>query len=249
MTVILIPAIDLKDGQVLRFVRGLNDATHAVDISPVAQALEYVEHGFEYLHIVDLNGATSGQMANAKAIEDIAKALKIPFQVGGGIRSLSDIEFWLERGASRVVLGTIAQTDPHLIRQACQKFQGRICVSIDAKGGYVALSGWTKITSIKALELALRYEDAGVAAIIYTDIGRDGTTAGINIEMASDLAFALTTPLIAAGGLATLDDIIDLQKEKNSGIIGVIGGQALCDGRIDPKKALAAAGEQKTTVF
>lgn len=242
---ILFPAIDLKDGHVVRFVRGAQmTAMMVANADPAGTAHNFAEQGFRWLHVVDLNGATTGQMTNSGAIEDIVQAIDIPIQLGGGIRDLATIEHWLSRGVQRVILGTIAQKNPVLVREACKTFPGRIAVSIDAKGGRVALSGWTQTTDMKALELALRFEDAGVAAIIYTDIGRNSSMAGINVEAMSDLAFALTTPLIAAGGLASLDDIRALKDEETSGIVGVICGRALYDGRVDPEVALELAGAQ-----
>lgn len=242
---ILFPAIDLKDGHVVRFVRGAQmTAMMVANDDPANTARHFSGQGFRWLHVVDLNGATTGQMTNSSAVEEIVGAIDIPIQLGGGIRDLATIEHWLSRGVQRVILGTIAQKNPVLVREACKTFPGRIAVSIDAKGGRVALSGWTQTTDMKALELALRFEDAGVAAIIYTDIGRNSSMAGINVEAMSDLAFALTTPLIAAGGLASLDDIRALKDEETSGIVGVICGRALYDGRVDPEVALELAGAQ-----
>ncbi len=246
---ILFPAIDLKDGHVVRFVRGAQmTAMMVANADPAGTARNFAQQGFRWLHVVDLNGATTGQMTNSSAIEEIVQAIDIPIQLGGGIRDLATIEHWLSRGVQRVILGTIAQKNPVFVREACKTFPGRIAVSIDAKGGRVALSGWTQTTDMKALELALRFEDAGVAAIIYTDIGRNSSMAGINVEAMSDLAFALTTPLIAAGGLASLEDIRALKDEETSGIVGVICGRALYDGRVDPEVALELAGAQEDFV-
>lgn len=242
---ILIPSIDLKDGTVMRFLRGADDALSVSATPPEERAADFVEQGFRWLHVVDLNGATTGEMTNAQAVEDILTTVDVPVQLGGGIRDMNRIAFWLERGVTRVILGTVAQRNPALVREACRQFPGRICVSIDATGGRVSVSGWTQTTDIKALELGLRFEDAGVAAIIYTDIGRNGTLAGINVDAVSDLAFALTTPLIASGGLASLEDIRALKREENAGIIGVVCGRALYDGRVNPDAALAVAGEQR----
>ncbi len=242
---ILIPSIDLKDGAVMRFLRGADDALSVSATPPAQQASDFVAQGFRWLHVVDLNGATTGEMTNAQAVEDILTAVDVPVQLGGGIRDLDRIAFWLERGVTRVILGTVAQRNPALVREACRKFPGRICVSIDATGGRVSISGWTQATDIKALELGLRFEDAGVAAIIYTDIGRNGTLAGINVDAVSDLAFALTTPLIASGGLASLDDVRALKREEHAGIVGVVCGRALYDGRLNADAALAVAGEQR----
>lgn len=242
---ILYPSIDLKDGHVVRFVRGTAEAVRIDALSPVAEAQKFEQQGFKWLHLVDLNGATTGEMQNTAAVEAIIKGVSVPVQLGGGIRDLKTMEFWLERGVQRVVVGTIAQKNPALVREACARFPGRIVVSIDARGGLVALSGWTQTTGMKAVELGLRFEDAGAAAIIYTDIGRTGSVSGINVEAMADLAFALTTPLIASGGLASLEDIEQLRTHQTSGIVGVICGRALYDGRVDPAQALKTAGDQK----
>lgn len=245
---ILFPSIDLKDSHVVRYVRGAAEAVRIDTLDPVAEALKFEQQGFKWLHLVDLNGATTGEMQNAAAVEAILKNINIPVQLGGGIRDLKTMEFWLERGVQRVIVGTIAQKNPALVREACARFPGQVVVSIDAKGGLVALSGWTQTTEMKAIELGLRFEDAGAAAIIYTDIGRSGSVSGINVEAMADLAFALTTPLIACGGLASLADIEELREHQASGIVGVICGRALYDGRVDPAQALKAAGDQKESV-
>jgi phosphoribosylformimino-5-aminoimidazole carboxamide ribotide isomerase len=241
---ILFPSIDLKDGYMVRYLRGVTEGVLVENTDPADQAVRFEEQGFRWLHVVDLNGATTGRMDNAPAVEAILEKVSIPIQLGGGIRDLKTMEFWLEKGVRRIILGTVAQRNPSLVREACQKFPGRIAVSIDAMGGQVAVSGWTQTTGIKAVELALRFEDVGVAAIIYTDIGRNGTLGGINVDAISDLAFALTTPLIAAGGLASLADIAELKKEEAAGIVGLVCGRALHDGRVDPAEALALAGSQ-----
>ncbi len=245
---ILFPSIDLKDNHVVRYVRGAAEAVQVDELDPVAEALKFEQQGFKWLHLVDLNGATTGEMHNTAAVEAILKNVTVPVQLGGGIRDLKTMEFWLERGVNRIIVGTIAQKNPALVREACARFPGRVVVSIDAKGGQVALSGWTQTTEMKAMELGLRFEDAGAAAIIYTDIGRSGTFSGINVEAIADLAFALTTPLIACGGLASLSDIEELREHQTSGIIGVICGRALYDGRVDPAQALKAAGDQQEKV-
>lgn len=245
---ILFPSIDLKDGHVMRYVRGAAEAVQIDTLDPVAEALKFGQQGFKWLHLVDLNGATTGEMHNAGAVDAILKNVKVPVQLGGGIRDLKTMEFWLERGVSRVIVGTIAQKNSALVREACARFPGRVVVSIDARGGLVALSGWTQTTEMKALELGLRFEDAGAAAIIYTDIGRTGSVSGINVEAMADLAFALTTPLIASGGLASLDDIAALREHQTSGIVGVVCGRALYDGRVDPADALRTAGSQQEFV-
>jgi len=245
---ILYPALELKDSHIVRYVRGAAEAVRIDTLDPVIEAQKFEQQGFKWLHLVDLNGATTGKMQNSDAVELIIRNINIPVQLGGGIRDLATMEFWLERGVQRIIVGTIAHKNPALVREACAKFPGRIVVSIDAKGGQVALSGWTQTTEMKALELGLRFEDAGAAAIIYTDIGRTGSVSGINVEAMADLAFALTTPVIASGGLASLSDIEELREHQTSGIIGVICGRALYDGRVDPAAALKAAGEQKEFV-
>jgi len=245
---ILFPSIDLKDGYVMRYVRGAGEAVQIDTLDPTTEALAFEKQGFKWLHLVDLNGATTGEMKNIDAVESILKTASIPVQLGGGIRDMAGIEYWLQRGVQRVVVGTIAQKNPALVREACTRFPGRIVVSIDARGGQVTLSGWTQTTEMKALELGLRFEDAGAAAIIYTDIGRKGTFTGINVEAMADLAFALTTPVIASGGLASLNDIEELRNHQTSGIVGVVCGRALYDGRVDPAQALKTAGDQKEFV-
>lgn len=245
---ILYPALELKDSHIVRYVRGAAEAVRIDALNPVIEAQKFEQQGFKWLHLVDLNGATTGQMQNSAAVEMIIKNISIPVQLGGGIRDLATMEFWLERGVQRIIVGTIAHRNPELVREACARFPGRVVVSIDARGGQVALSGWTQTTEMKALELGLRFEDAGATAIIYTDIGRTGSVSGINVEAMADLAFALTTPVIASGGLASLSDIEELRKHQTSGIIGVICGRALYDGRVDPAAALKAAGEQKEFV-
>lgn len=235
---ILYPAIDLKDGVCVRLVRGEMSEATVFNLDPAKQASVFARQGFTYIHVVDLNGAVAGEPVNSAAVEGILAAVKIPIQLGGGIRTLAMIEHWLERGVRRVVLGTIALRQPELAKQACKRFPGRIAVAIDAREGYVAVEGWAKTSRVKALDLALRFEDSGVAAIIYTDINRDGAMGGLNVEATTDLAFALTTPVIASGGVSSLDDLRALKREARSGIEGVICGRALYDGRIDPKAAL-----------
>lgn len=242
---ILYPSIDLRNGGMVCYVRGAADAVDVETADPLLQATQLAESGFRWLHLVDLNGATRGtQSANSDAIKAILSTVNINVQLGGGIRNMDTIEYWLEQGAERVVVGTMAVKNPVLVQEACKKFPGRIAVSIDARGGRVSLSGWTEDTDIRALDLALRYEDARAAAVIYTDIGSGGNVSGINIEAISDLAFALTTPLIASGGIASLEDISLLQQHETSGIVGAICGPSLQSGQLDPQKAIAIAGEQ-----
>ena len=236
---ILFPAIDLKDGACVRLVRGDMEQAVIFNADPAAQAKTFEDMGFEWLHLVDLNGAFEGKPINADAVESILKNIKMPVQLGGGIRTLETIETWLGKGITRVILGTAALQRPLLVHEACKKFPGKIAIAIDARDGFVAISGWAENTRVKALDLALRFEDAGAAAIIYTDISRDGAMQGMNVEGTSDLAYALTTPVIASGGVTTVQDLIELKREEESGIVGVICGRALYDGRIDATEALA----------
>lgn len=242
---ILYPAIDLKDGACVRLVRGEMDAATVFNQDPAEQAAIFARQGFEWIHVVDLNGAFAGKPVNTAAVEGILAAVDLPIQLGGGIRSLEMVEHWLERGVKRVVLGTVALKDPALVKAACRRFPGHIAVGIDAREGFVAVEGWAQTSHVRALELALRFEDSGVSAIIYTDINRDGAMGGLNVEATADLAFALTTPVIASGGVTTLDDLRAIREEADSGIAGVICGRALYDGRIDPRQALAVLRGEK----
>lgn len=236
---IIYPAIDLKDGACVRLLRGEMSQATVFNTDPGEQARLFQSQGFEWLHLVDLNGAFEGKPVNGAAVESILKSVTIPVQLGGGIRDLNTIGMWLEKGISRVILGTVALRDPELVKAACREFPGRIAVGIDAREGYVAVAGWAETSDIKALDLALKFEDCGVAAIIYTDINRDGAMGGVNVESTSDLAFHLTTPVIASGGVSSIEDLKALKTEEDTGIEGVICGRALYDGRIDPKEALA----------
>ena len=236
---ILYPAIDLKDGKCVRLLRGDMAQATVFNDDPAAQAEAFAAQGFERLHLVDLNGAVEGGSRNAPAVRSILKACKLPAQLGGGIRDMAAIETWMEAGLDRVILGTVALTDPALVLSACKAFPGRIAVGIDARGGMVAVKGWTETSHMTAMELALRFEDAGVAAIVFTDIDRDGAMGGVNIDATVDLAFALSTPVIASGGVSGLDDLRALKAEEQAGIEGVIVGRALYDGGVDPKRALA----------
>ncbi|HLN23725.1 MAG TPA: 1-(5-phosphoribosyl)-5-[(5-phosphoribosylamino)methylideneamino]imidazole-4-carboxamide isomerase [Patescibacteria group bacterium] len=236
---ILYPAIDLKDGACVRLVRGEMDAATVFNTDPGAQARSFADAGCEWIHVVDLNGAFAGKPVNGDAVSAIVAAVGVPVQLGGGIRDMATIEFWLERGVARVILGTVALRDPALVRAACGQFPGKVAVGIDARGGYVAVEGWAETSQVTALELGLKFEDAGVAAIIYTDIDRDGVMQGPNVEATAALAERLTTPVIASGGVASLDDLRALKARASSGISGVISGRALYDGRIDLAAALA----------
>jgi phosphoribosylformimino-5-aminoimidazole carboxamide ribotide isomerase len=241
--VILFPAIDLKGGQCVRLLKGDMRSATVFNEDPAAQARAFEAQGFRWLHVVDLDGAIAGKPVNATAVESILRAVAIPVQLGGGIRDAASIERWLERGIRRVVLGTAALRNPELVREACRAWPGSIAVGLDARDGKLAVEGWAQTSEVSALDLALRVEDAGVTAIIYTDIERDGALGGVNVEATAALAKRLETPVIASGGLASLDDIRALQRHESDGIEGVICGRALYDGRIEPKAALALTAE------
>jgi phosphoribosylformimino-5-aminoimidazole carboxamide ribotide isomerase len=243
---ILFPAIDLKDGQAVRLVRGEMASATVFNDDPAAQARAFADAGFQWLHLVDLNGAFEGRPANAPAVEAILDAVDLPVQLGGGIRDMATVERWLTLGVRRVILGTVAVKNPDLVRAACRAFPGRVVLGIDARGGKVAVEGWAEVSEIDALDLARRFEDAGAAAIVYTDIDRDGALEGANVEATRALAEALQTPVIASGGVATLDDLAAFLAIENAGIEGVISGRALYDGRIDPAAALALLSKQTT---
>lgn len=242
---ILFPAIDLKDGQCVRLKLGEMSEATVFNDNPAAQAKSFEDQGFQYLHIVDLNGAFSGKPVNAAAVEAILAAIKIPSQLGGGIRDLATIEMWLGKGIRRVILGTVAVRDPALVKAACQAFPGRIAVGIDAKSGKVAVEGWAETSELTAIELASRFEDAGVSAIIYTDIERDGILKGLNLVATAELARATQIPVIASGGLASIDDVKALLQPEYANLEGAITGRALYDGRIDPKAALDMLARKK----
>jgi phosphoribosylformimino-5-aminoimidazole carboxamide ribotide isomerase len=240
--VILYPAIDIKDGVCVRLLRGDMNAATIFNIDPADQGRAFAEAGFEWLHIVDLNGAIEGHPVNAEAVAAVLDAVDMPVQLGGGIRDLETIDRWLDAGIRRVILGTIALQNPELVKTACKRHPGRIAVGIDARDGRVAVEGWAKTSDVRSLDLALKFEDAGVAAIIYTDINRDGAMSGVNVEATVDLAFALTTPVIASGGVSSIADLLELKAEEDAGLDGVICGRALYDGRIDPAEALRLVG-------
>ena len=240
ITITPYPAIDLKDGQCVRLRRGAMDQATVYSSDPAGQARTWQDAGFQWLHVVDLNGAFSGRPINGAAVAAILSAVTVPVQLGGGIRDMATIESWLALGVRRVILGSAAVKDPTLVRQACSAFPGRILVGIDARDGKVATEGWAEISSLSAQDLARSFEDAGVAAIIYTDIGRDGMLSGLNIAQTVALASVLATPVIASGGAAGPQDLIDLRKAaQGTHIEGVIIGRALYDGRIEPAQALA----------
>jgi phosphoribosylformimino-5-aminoimidazole carboxamide ribotide isomerase len=235
---ILYPAIDLKEGRCVRLEQGDMEKATVFSAEPPAQAETFARQGFEWLHVVDLDGAFAGKPMNAGAVEDILRAVKIPVQLGGGIRDLETVERWLEKDVARIIIGTAAVRDPALVREAARRHPGRVAVGIDARDGRVAVEGWAKSSEIKALELGLRFEDAGVAAIIYTDIARDGILQGLNIEATLALAGALEIPVIASGGLASLEDVERLLQPDCARLNGAITGRALYDGRLDPAEAL-----------
>ena len=236
---ILFPAIDLKDGQCVRLKLGDMAQATVFNDDPAAQAKSFEDQGFEYLHVVDLNGAFAGRSVNGEAVQAILNKVSYPVQLGGGIRTIAHIEDWLGRGLSRVILGTVAVRDPALVREAARKFPGQVAVGIDARGGKVAVEGWAETSELSAIDLAQRFEGAGVAAIIYTDIDRDGVLAGINWPATLELAKSVTIPVIASGGLASMDDIRTLARPDYAILEGAISGRALYDGRIDSREALA----------
>ncbi len=236
---ILFPAIDLKNGQCVRLKLGEMASATVYNDDPAAQALAFERQGFEWLHVVDLDGAFAGESRNGAAVEAILAATRNPVQLGGGIRTLVQIEAWLAKGLARVILGTVAVRDPDLVREACRLFPGKVAVGIDAKGGRVAVEGWAEASSLGVIELAKKFEGAGVTAIVYTDIDRDGVLAGINWPATIALAEAVSIPVIASGGLASLDDIRRLTQPDAARLEGAISGRALYDGRIDPAEALA----------
>jgi phosphoribosylformimino-5-aminoimidazole carboxamide ribotide isomerase len=237
----LYPAIDLKQGRVVRLQRGDMAQATVYAEDPAEQACAFAADGFKWLHVVDLDGAFAGKPANAEAVARILAASPNPVQLGGGIRNMPTVEAWLEGGVTRVILGSAAVKDPHFVREACRHFPGRVVVGIDARGGMVATEGWAETSTLPARDLALRLEDAGAAAIIYTDIDRDGMLSGVNVEQTRALAMALDTPVIASGGVASLADLTALKAVAGDGISGCILGRALYDGRILPAEALALA--------
>lgn len=235
---ILYPAIDLKDGQCVRLYKGAMEQATVFSDDPAAQARAFVAAGCEWLHLVDLNGAFAGHPVNAEAVEAILAAVDVPAQLGGGIRDMDTIERWLDRGLARVILGTVAVEKPELVREAARAFPGKVAVGIDARGGRVATRGWAEETEVQATDLARSFEDAGVAAIIYTDIDRDGAMQGPNVAATAALALAVSIPVIASGGVSSLADLVAL-KGSGAPLNGAISGRALYDGAIDLGEALA----------
>jgi phosphoribosylformimino-5-aminoimidazole carboxamide ribotide isomerase len=237
--VILYPAIDLKEGQCVRLLRGDMAQATVFNDDPAAQARAFVAQGFGYLHVVDLDGAFAGEPMNAEAVERMLAAIAVPIQLGGGIRDLRIVRAWLEKGVARVIIGTAAVNDPDFVREAARLYPHQVAVGVDARDGRVAVDGWAKTSDLSALELGRRFEDAGVAAIIYTDIARDGALKGLNIEATLALAEAVSIPVIASGGLASIDDVARLMEPDCASLAGAIVGRALYDGRLDPAEALS----------
>ena len=238
---ILYPAIDLKDGECVRVLHGALDTATVFNTSPADQARTWASAGFHWIHVVDLNGAVEGRAVNVRAVEAILEAVSTPVQLGGGIRRLEDIERWIEAGVSRVILGTVAVTQPEIVLEAARLWPEQIAVSVDVRGGNVATQGWTENTDLDAVTVARRFEDAGVGALIITDIDRDGTVMGFNVEAFGAIADAVAIPVIAAGGLASVEDIVRLKAHKGVPIAGAVLGRALYHGAIVPAEALEIA--------
>jgi phosphoribosylformimino-5-aminoimidazole carboxamide ribotide isomerase len=238
-TVILFPAIDLKNGEAVRLQQG--DMTRATVFSrdPAAQARAFAEQGFTYLHLIDLDGAFAGKPVNAAAVERIIAAVKIPVQLGGGIRDRATIDAWLDKGIARVIVGTAAVRDPALVKAAAGAYPGQVAVGLDARDGKIAVEGWSKTSALSALDVARRFEDAGVAAIVYTDVNRDGMLQGLNLDATIALAGQISLPVIASGGLASLADVRALLEPRAQKLEGAVAGRALYDGRLDPAAALS----------
>ncbi|TKT71278.1 1-(5-phosphoribosyl)-5-[(5-phosphoribosylamino)methylideneamino]imidazole-4-carboxamide isomerase [Afipia massiliensis] len=235
---ILFPAIDLKNGQCVRLEQGDMARATVFNLDPAAQAKTFETQGFEYLHVVDLDGAFAGKPVNAQAVEAMLKVVTFPVQLGGGIRDLATIEAWLSKGIRRVIIGTAAVRDPALVKEAAKKFPGRVAVGLDARDGKVAVEGWAETSTVTALDIAQRFEDAGVAAIIFTDIARDGLLKGLNLDATIALADAISIPVIASGGFASIADVKAMLEPRAKRLEGAISGRALYDGRVDPAEAL-----------
>ena len=244
---ILFPAIDLKNGEAVRLQQGDMARATVFNRDPAAQAQAFARQGFEYLHVVDLDGAFAGQPMNAAAVDRILAAVKIPVQLGGGIRERATIDAWLGKGVARVVIGTAAVRDPALVKEASRAHPGRIVVGLDARDGKIAVEGWAATSEVTAPDLARRFEDAGVAAIVYTDVARDGMLAGLNLDATIALAAEISVPVIASGGVASLDDLRALLQPRAKRLAGVIVGRALYDGRIDAEQALALLRNAQAT--
>ena len=235
---ILFPAIDLKEGRCVRLIQGDMAQATVFNDDPAAQAAEFAAQGFSWLHLVDLDGAFAGRPINASAVEAILARITVPVQLGGGIRDMKTVEGWLSRGVRRIIIGTAAVRDPGFVREAARRFPGQIAVGIDARDGRVAVDGWARLSEMSAEDLGRRFEDAGVSAVVYTDIARDGVLKGLNIEATLALGHALSIPVIASGGLASLDDVRRLLEPDCAVLEGAITGRALYDGRLDPSQAL-----------
>lgn len=238
---ILFPAIDLKDGQCVRLREGRMDRATVFNRDPGAQARAFEEQGFKWIHVVDLDGAFAGKTANAGAVARILSSVRIPVQIGGGVRNLESVAYWIDAGATRVILGTAAVRDPAFVREAAREYPERIAVGIDAREGRVAVAGWAEQTELDAVELAKKFEGAGIAALIVTDIGRDGLKKGVNVDFTGAMADAVSIPVIASGGVRDVNDIHALRERRGRAIHGAILGRALYDGDINPEAALAAA--------
>ena len=236
---ILFPAVDLKNGQCVRLEQGDMARATVFNLEPAAQARAFAAQGFEYLHVVDLDGAFAGKPMNALAVEAMLQAVSMPVQLGGGIRDLKTVEAWLAKGIARVIIGTAAVRDPEFVKRAARRFPGRVAVGLDARDGRVAVEGWAETSQVTALEIAQRFEDAGVAAIIFTDIARDGLLKGLNLDATIALAERISIPVIASGGFASIDDVKALLDPRAAKLAGAIAGRALYDGRIDAAAALA----------
>jgi phosphoribosylformimino-5-aminoimidazole carboxamide ribotide isomerase len=245
--VILFPAIDLKNGEAVRLQQGDMARATVFSRDPAAQARAFAEQGFTYLHLVDLDGAFAGKPVNAAAVERILAAVKIPVQLGGGIRDRATIDAWLSKGIARVIIGTAAVRDPALVKAAARVYPGRVAVGLDARDGQIAVEGWSKTAALSALDLARRFEDAGVAAIVYTDVNRDGMLGGLNLDATIALAEAISLPVIASGGLASLADVRALLEPRAQKLEGAIAGRALYDGRLDPAAALSLLRQARAT--
>jgi len=246
--VILLPAIDLKGGHCVRLEQGDMMRAAVFNLDPAAQANSFAAQGFEYLHVVDLDGAFAGRPMNALAVEAMLKAVTVPLQLGGGIRDLSTVEAWLEKGVARVIIGTAAVRDPELVKTAAKKFPGRVAVGLDTRDGKVAVEGWAETSEVSALDIAQRFQDAGVAAIIFTDIARDGLLKGLNLDATIALAERISIPVIASGGLASIKDIRAMLAPRARKLAGAIAGRALYDGRLDAGAALALVRRARAVV-
>lgn len=236
---ILFPAIDLKNGECVRLEQGDMSRATVFSQNPAEQARSFQDQGFEYLHVVDLDGAFAGKPVNASAVDALLKTVTMPVQLGGGIRDIATVEGWLTKGITRVIIGTAAVRDPDFVKQAAKKFPGRVAVGLDARDGKVAVQGWAETSEVTALEIAKRFEDAGVAAIIFTDIARDGLLQGLNLDATIALAEAISIPVIASGGFASIDDVKAMLQPRAKKLEGAISGRALYDGRLDPAEAMA----------